>query len=158
MHPTFPRSYDELSNDPRQRVKQLQDTFGAHIVEAIQQSLYEVQGLIDSEPERERLGAIRAEPYVRVAALDPVAQTAALELTKAGIRVFAQHILTLLDNEGISLSFGSNHHVQYRFLTEIVETATSTPIEEVEINHSPNPLLGKQFFRWLAHHQQTKEV
>jgi hypothetical protein len=152
--PVIDRAYSDLPADPTERHRFLSDAFGKYLLWAMQKSEEDVKRLVESEPDREKMGRVPAQPFKRAAeALNHEQKQVTYALTREALALFARRLLGILTAQGVSHRLGTSHAIQFRLVLEIRDVENLDLIDEEVINRGGDRAFFTQWGRWLRQNQ-----
>lgn len=154
--PSVVGTFEDIPLDPKERHELFVGFLGQHLFSTRNQRLAAIRRLVESAEDRNRLGAIRRQPYEAVGALDPTGQQAAIALAQTAIDLFMQDLLGLLQNIGPDVRLGEDHALRYRLWLEVIDLAEEGHplVAEELVNRGGKRSLENYFGHWLNKYDQ----
>lgn len=152
---TFESDLSQLPSEKRARHEAFVDLFGQFLFWLRNSSLRASRKLLESSELREKLGAIRREPYEAVAQMASDQREASMLLVEESLNGFAERLAWYLGDEGTDARLGSHHSYRFRIEMEVVDVESGEVVEVETINRG-GKFFGSYWGRWLNRYSLAK--
>jgi hypothetical protein len=147
--PRTRQTFEKLPQDEGARREAMQDVFGEHLFQLRSAVMAQLEGLVNDPHKRASLGAIRSKPYDAVGGMSEADKGSAVALARAAVHLYIQHLMAMLDDEGVHMKMGDSYFLHYRLVLEVLRLLDGEVVNEYVVNRSPLPTLGEKYGKWL---------
>jgi hypothetical protein len=156
--PTLPLKISDMPANERDKLRWLQDIFGAFLMWNRSSVIDKAKKRINSDNQRAHLGTVFRKAYDDVASLGDRERDAAIKLAEKCVDDFAISMLALLAHNGVEQRLESGEAIRFPTEIEIVEVNTGKTAFRAKLAPGAGSFMPDRWGHWLNKNPFKKTI